>query len=91
MEFAKDDVVANYSRDVADAFTYLVEHPQIHRTACRITITSDWAELGLLSPSAFIEIDEKSPAPPRAVITSTKVSWNSGGGDTDVSRAVIIK
>lgn len=34
MQFAKDDVVVTYSRYVADAFEYLLEHPQIHKTSC---------------------------------------------------------
>ena len=77
MAFAKDNTVASYAKDVNDAFMYLVEHPQTHRTSCRIIINSDRGEIGLLTPSAFIEADPRNPLPSEAVLTSTKLSWAS--------------
>ena len=91
MAFAKDEVVANYATDVENAYDYLVSNPQIRKTPCRMAISADWAEIGLLSPSAYIEADPRNPPPPGTILTATKVFWNSTGGSTDVGRSVIVE
>lgn len=91
MAFAKDEVVASYSTHVENAYDYLVSNPQIHKTACRMIVSSDWGEIALLSPSAYIEANPRNPAPPGTILTATKVVRNSAGGGTDVGRFVTVE
>ncbi|RYP41090.1 hypothetical protein DL767_001251 [Monosporascus sp. MG133] len=81
MSTSPDPEVSRRSRDVENAYLWIVSHPRRHRTKCRLTINSDWGEIGLLTPSAFILSDPDSPVQhPNVSISSTKIHW---GGKPD--------
>ncbi|KAL8939667.1 MAG: hypothetical protein Q9216_003243, partial [Gyalolechia sp. 2 TL-2023] len=81
MNSAIDPVLAARGPDVQKAYQWIVEHPDQHFTKVRMVITSDWGELGLLSPSAYIVADPLAQNPELTNIESTKVMWiNPGGG-----------
>ena len=77
MSGANDSEVAARGTDVQDAFSWIVENPEEHQTKARLTITSDWGEIGLLTPSAFILRDPAHPPPTEAFFSSTKITWTS--------------
>ena len=72
-----DRNVASYGKDLRDAYTYVAGHPKVHRTKVRMVINSDWGEVELLTPSAFIEEDPAfaMQKPPGFQMSSTKVAW----------------
>ena len=72
-----DANMRSYSKDLDAAYQYIVKNPEIHRTKVRMIINSDWGEVELLSPSAFIEEDPDfaKSKPPGYRISSTKVAW----------------
>ncbi|RYP14427.1 hypothetical protein DL765_006370 [Monosporascus sp. GIB2] len=77
MSTSPDPEVSRRSRDVENAYLWIVSHPRRHRTKCRLTINSDWGEIGLLTPSAFILSDPDSPVQhPNVSISSTKIRWD---------------
>ncbi|KAK1230926.1 hypothetical protein PQX77_005957 [Marasmius sp. AFHP31] len=71
------DASAKELRDAADqlekAFNYLKSHKEVHRTQVTLTIESDWAEFGLLTPSAVIIRD--GDIPDHTIFKETKVQW----------------
>ena len=79
MNSANDSEVASRAADVQDAYQFIVENPEQHQTKARLVITSDWGEIGLLTPSAFIAPDPEHPATPEAFFSSTKITWTSNG------------
>ena len=80
MRDAKDDKLASYASTVESAFYSLSEHPQTHYTTVTMTVTSDWAEFGLLSPSSYIDQDPAAQQVPGTVLSSTKVNWQTTSG-----------
>jgi hypothetical protein len=76
MSAATDPAVYGRATDVQNAFQWIVEHPAVHKTKCRFVINSDWGEVGLLTPSAFIVPDTTSPPPTTNInFASTKITW----------------
>ncbi|KAI0055777.1 hypothetical protein BV25DRAFT_1921516 [Artomyces pyxidatus] len=77
MALAADPGVSARSGDVQTAFQWIVTHPRTHRTKCRLSISSDWGEIGLLTPSAFIVNDPEGAVLPTniQVFNGTKVRW----------------
>ncbi|KAK7444053.1 hypothetical protein VKT23_015450 [Stygiomarasmius scandens] len=73
------DANAKVLREAADelekAFNHLKDHTEIHQTKVTLTIESDWAEFGLLTPSAVIIKDKDIPLPDKTVFSETKVQW----------------
>lgn len=89
MSAATDPDVYNRAADVQNAYQWIAEHPAVHETKCRFVINSDWGEIGLLTPSAFIIPDPDSPPPTNDVVfTTTKISW---GGKRQFQRDVTIE
>ena len=80
MAAANDSAVARRARDVYKAYEWIVEHPEQHLTRARMVITSDWGEVGLLTPSAYIVRDENQTELPGLSISRTKVTWDSPHG-----------
>lgn len=81
MNSAADPLLASRGTDVYKAYQYIVEHPEQHFTRARMVITSDWGEVGLLTPSAYIVRDPLGENPDTTFLESTKISWiNPGGG-----------
>lgn len=72
---AADPELVAFAPSAEDVFKYIVAHPALHMTKCRFVINSDWAEIGLLTPSAFIRQDPDSPPGRRFLVSTTKVSW----------------
>ena len=80
MRNAKSDTLASYANAVEDAFYQLSQHPQVHYTVCTMIVSSDWGEIGLLSPSAYIDKDPNAEEVPGTVMSMTKVNWQSADG-----------
>ena len=80
MRGAKDDKLASYANTIEDAFYSLSEHPQTHYTTVTMIVTADWAEVGLLSPAAYIDRDPAAADVPGTVLSSTKLNWQSLDG-----------
>jgi len=74
MSAAADPDVSDRASDVQNAFSWIVEHPAMHLTKCRMTINSDWAEIGILTPSAFIDTSSISPND-NCSFSTTKITW----------------
>jgi len=53
--------VRAWEMPVQTAYEWIVANPQVHYTKARLTINSDWGEIGILTPSAFILPDKASP------------------------------
>jgi len=75
MKDSSDDVVRNAANNIEDAFKYIVSHPQPYSTAATLSIESDWAEFGILSPSTVIVLDPTNPLPTMTYLSQTKVLW----------------
>lgn len=74
-----DAKLADYSMELEKAFRYIVNNPKRHKTKARFVISSDWGELGLLSPDAFIIEDPEHPPAAdlkdQLIFNSTKIQW----------------
>ncbi|KAI0054343.1 hypothetical protein BV25DRAFT_915611 [Artomyces pyxidatus] len=77
MSLASDPEVSARANDIQNAFKWITAHPRTHRTKCRLSISSDWGEIGLLTPSAFILNDPEGAVLPTgiAVFNGTKIRW----------------
>ncbi|KAF9487886.1 hypothetical protein BDN71DRAFT_1348694, partial [Pleurotus eryngii] len=73
------EAVAKELRDLAGdaekAYKHLSSHRNVYQTQVTLTIESDWAEFGLLTPSAVIVPAPNAEIPPRTVFTETRVQW----------------
>lgn len=65
--------------DVNKAFLYLANNPQIHVTSCRMIINSDWGEISLYSPNAYIEADPSVVNEPRTDVLQNKIYFINDG------------
>lgn len=83
-----DPELAARGSDVQKAYNWLVENPEQHLTQARMVIRSDWEEIGLLTPCAYIVKDPRQPNIPGLSYSTTKITWASGAG---VQREVPIK
>ncbi|OAL27876.1 hypothetical protein AYO22_03221 [Fonsecaea multimorphosa] len=50
LSVASDPTLAARAADFENAYKWIVKNPATHRTKCRFTVNSDWAELVLLTP-----------------------------------------
>lgn len=80
MSAANDSEVADRAEDVNKAFSWIVENPEEHITKARMTITSNWGEIGILTPSAYIAPDPEHPATADVFFADTKITWTSNVG-----------
>ncbi|KAG9218284.1 hypothetical protein CCMSSC00406_0009904 [Pleurotus cornucopiae] len=73
------EAVAKELRDLAGdaekAYKHLSSHRNVYQTQVTLTIESDWAEFGLLTPSAVIVPAPNAEIPSRTVFTETRVQW----------------
>lgn len=78
MQSSSDTEIINAAKSVQDAYEYIVAHPVSHVTHVQLTIFSDWATFGLLSPEAIITEDPsaKKDYPGAANIQSKTVGWH---------------
>jgi len=98
MSASDEPAVSSRSLDVQRAYEWIGANPQEHRTKCRFVINSDWGEIGLLTPSAFIMEDPDSPIDPSVkanlILSSTRITWGkerSHNFQRDVTIDFIIK
>jgi hypothetical protein len=75
MSAAADETIVNRASEVENAYKYITSNPAQHVTQCRFVVNSDWAEIGLLTPSAFIKPSPSSPAASDFTLSETKISW----------------
>ncbi|KAI4193184.1 MAG: hypothetical protein LQ350_008433 [Teloschistes chrysophthalmus] len=80
MSAARSDVLAKRAPDIAKAYQWIVENPEQHLTKARMVISSDWGEVGISTPSAYILKDPSQPDIPGLLYSATKVSWTANGG-----------
>ncbi|KAL8898550.1 MAG: hypothetical protein Q9207_006640 [Kuettlingeria erythrocarpa] len=77
---ADDSELAARSPDLRKAYSWIVENPEQHFTKARLSITSNWGEIGILTPSAYIMQDPQQGPVPGATIGTTKISWQTSEG-----------
>lgn len=67
----------NIANTLREAYEYIAHHPVVYRTKARIYIESDWAEIGMLTPSAIIKEDPDAPLedPGNTYLGTTKLRW----------------
>ena len=80
MAGANSSTLARRAREVYKAYQWIVTNPEQHLTRARLVITSNWGEVGLLTPSAYMIKDEGQPDLPGLSISRAKVSWDSPMG-----------
>ena len=90
MRASPDTEVSNRARDVENAYLWIVSHPSRHLTKCRLDIYSDWGEIRLLTPSAFIRQDLHSPVQRSDVgIGSSSVYWTGKNSENHHQRVTV--
>lgn len=69
----------NWASQVQTAFSYIVNNPSPHRTTARLVINSDWGEIALNSPAAYIlpDDDPNNTLPDGVVLSPTKVMFGA--------------
>jgi hypothetical protein len=76
MSFSSDNDVSGRAEDIQKAYDWICENPEDHFTKCRLTINSDWGEIGLLTPSATIVEDKDLPYNrDNTYFGRTKITW----------------
>jgi len=75
MRDSEDPIMRRRASDVHAAFKYIMWHPQPYKTAVTMIINSDWAEFGLLTPSARIIPNPMIPLPEKTVYNPAKILW----------------
>ncbi|KAL8998631.1 MAG: hypothetical protein Q9169_002382 [Polycauliona sp. 2 TL-2023] len=79
---ANDSKVADRARDLELAYNWIVENPKQHVTKGVLTIASDWGEMDLLTPSAFLTKGEGVPE--GVFLSKNKIQWNSHGAGAQI-------
>ncbi|KAK7444038.1 hypothetical protein VKT23_015435 [Stygiomarasmius scandens] len=54
MKGSLNEEISAFGPRIQQAFEWIVDHPKVYKTAVSLVIESDWAEFGLLTPSAVI-------------------------------------
>ncbi|KAI9463155.1 hypothetical protein HD554DRAFT_2175660 [Boletus coccyginus] len=75
MSASLNDTLRSYANQLNQAFTWILTHPRIFKTAVIFDIQSDWAEFNLLTPSAVILPDDAYPYPPQTIASLSRVQW----------------
>ncbi|KAF8435378.1 MAC/Perforin domain-containing protein [Boletus edulis BED1] len=70
-----NDTLKSYAESLNQAFTWILTHPRVYKTAVVFDIQSDWAEFNLLTPNATILPDDANPYPANTVASLTRVQW----------------
>ena len=65
--------------DINSAFLYLANNPQTHITSCRLVINSDWGEVSLYTPNAYIQADPSVVSEPRTDVLENKIYFINDG------------
>ena len=72
---AKDPVIRGYWQDFRNAYNHIVENPEVHRTAVRMTVSGSSGIFSLLTPSAYLEVDPNHSLPQDTVLTPTRLIY----------------
>ncbi|EED78472.1 predicted protein [Postia placenta Mad-698-R] len=75
MRSAVDATLQARADDIQNAFNYIVTHPDPYKTAVTLDVQSDWAEFGILTPSAVIIPDPSKPYPSNTTTSDNKVTF----------------
>ncbi|OSX64643.1 hypothetical protein POSPLADRAFT_1044142 [Postia placenta MAD-698-R-SB12] len=75
MRSAVDTTLQSRADDIQNAFNYIVSHPDPYKTAVTLDVQSDWAEFGILTPSAVIIPDPSKPYPSNTTASDNKVTF----------------
>ena len=65
--------------DINSAFLYLANNPETHITTCRLVINSDWGEVTLYTPNAYIQADPSVVSEPRTDVLQNKIYFVNDG------------
>ncbi|KAI4144623.1 MAG: hypothetical protein LQ341_002621, partial [Variospora aurantia] len=72
--------LAARSPDVQKAYNWLVENSEQHLAQARMVITSDWEDVGLLTPCAYIMKDPRQSDMLGLSYSTIKITWAPGAG-----------
>ncbi|THU80323.1 hypothetical protein K435DRAFT_736321, partial [Dendrothele bispora CBS 962.96] len=61
MKGSLNNEISAFGTTIQQAFEWIVNNPKVHKTVVALIIESDWAEFGLLTPSAIIVMGDKIP------------------------------
>lgn len=71
-----DPEIIKHSKDVKEAYKWIMENPAPHWTKAVVTINSDWGEFGITSPDASIIKDpDNVPNAYNLLFSGTKIIW----------------
>ncbi|KAJ8076762.1 hypothetical protein PM082_001185 [Marasmius tenuissimus] len=73
MKNSADDDIIKAAPRIEDAFNYIVDNPAVYKTAVSLVCESDWAEFGLLTPSAIVIKGDNVPS--NTTWDETKLTW----------------
>ncbi|KAL0067320.1 hypothetical protein AAF712_005547 [Marasmius tenuissimus] len=74
MKYSDNDQIVKFASQIEEAFNWFVDKPKIYKTQVSLVIESDWAEFGLLTPSAVIVKGGTNPDD-NTVWDQTKFRW----------------
>lgn len=75
LDGVQDPDLKSRAEDVRAAYEWITTHPRIYKSPCRLEIQSDWGDMNLLTPSAWIDIAPETTLPEGAYWSSTKIGW----------------
>jgi hypothetical protein len=77
MQSSSDTDIVNAAKSVQAAYEYIIAHPLARVTHVQLTVSSDWATFGLLSPEAIITEDPsaKKDYPGSTSFQSKTIGW----------------
>ncbi|KAK1230928.1 hypothetical protein PQX77_005959 [Marasmius sp. AFHP31] len=73
MKNSSNDNIIDAAPRIEEAFNYIVDNPAVYKTAISLVCESDWAEFGLLTPSAVVI--QGDTVPPNTTWDETKLTW----------------
>ncbi|KAF7430290.1 hypothetical protein PC9H_005994 [Pleurotus ostreatus] len=73
MELSSSEYLQDAAARIETAFLFILNNPSVYKTAVTLHVESDWAEFGLITPSAVILPGERIPN--LTVISETKVNF----------------
>ncbi|KAF9487884.1 hypothetical protein BDN71DRAFT_1542500 [Pleurotus eryngii] len=73
MELSSSEYLQDAAARIEAAFLFILNNPSVYKTAVTLHVESDWAEFGLITPSAVVLPGERIPN--LTVISETKVNF----------------
>ncbi|KAG7091268.1 hypothetical protein E1B28_010318 [Marasmius oreades] len=75
MKNSAKEEIADFAPTIEKVFNWIVDNPKIYKTKVMLSIKSDWAEFGLLTPSAAICWPDGEPLPKLTQLDQMKLIW----------------